>query len=280
MKPGSELSSIFHKLWTKAIGGERYEKADWLALEKAIEALESYAKLFEDTIDLAEAEARVADSCGRDQGAAMVLASIVAERGVGWQGEPTARQRARVVLGDPRAGASDHVLEKSIEAWTPPAPVPGPAAEETLREGLASAVAAIDRDRSGMAKALSSIQAEVRGRLWITEGRGPYAWDDERYKEEAGAALRTVLVLASDALLASGRLADVERIIASGEEILKLPSRPELPLYDSDLDAMRALVTERDGAPAECLCAEIQRADRTRHFKGCPLRVEKEEKNP
>ena len=195
--------------------------------------------------------------------------------------------------------------------------------EEKLVSGLRDAVAAIDRDRSGMAKALAAIASEVKSRLWITEGRGPYDWDDDRYKEEAGVCLRAVLVLADDALLASGRLADVEykraraaletttepetadgsvsdspapdpsallgyaalvhgynalaaassvlgeklfyrllrekaeaefvkkggeKFVTSEGAILRLPSRPELPLYETDVEAMRAVVEARDAA--------------------------------
>lgn len=51
MKPGTELSTLFHMLWTKAVGAECYEKADWLALEKAIEASEERSRLFEDRME-------------------------------------------------------------------------------------------------------------------------------------------------------------------------------------------------------------------------------------
>lgn len=63
-------------------------------------------------------------------------------------------------------------------------------------------------DRTGTAKALGEIKKYIHGSMWITEGRGPYEWDDERYKAEAGSALRAVLVLADDALLKSGRIVD------------------------------------------------------------------------
>jgi hypothetical protein len=233
VKPGSGLSTIFHKLWTKAVGGERYEKSDWLALEKAVEALEARVKLFEDTIDLNEAEARVASSYGRDQDAAEVLAAIVQERGVGWQGERTTRQLAR---GGPRAGASDSATEKDDE-------VPEDFAQEHLY-GLAALVYGYNE----IAKQSDKFATRLYWRLMRETVL-------RKFIEKGGA-----------------------RIISGEGEILKLPSRPELPIYDSDLDAMRDLVAERDGTPSGCLCASIQRADPGRHFKGCPLRVEREEK--
>lgn len=65
---------------------------------------------------------------------------------------------------------------------------------------------ALHRDRTGLAKALGDIVTEVRGRAWVAESRGPYEWDDDRYKAEAGAALRKVHRLAEDALRASGAI--------------------------------------------------------------------------
>lgn len=75
-----------------------------------------------------------------------------------------------------------------------------------LRAALRDAGNALHRDRSGLAAALGKIVDEVRGRAWIAEDRGCYAWDDDRYKEEAGQALREVATIAKAALVASGTL--------------------------------------------------------------------------
>jgi hypothetical protein len=66
----------------------------------------------------------------------------------------------------------------------------------------------IDRDRTGLAEAIERMVREAGARMWVTEGRGPYAWDDERYKAEAGAALRAVIEVGRAALQASGDNAD------------------------------------------------------------------------
>ena len=44
--------------------------------------------------------------------------------------------------------------------------------------------------------------------MWVAEGRGCYEWDDDRYKEEAGDALRAVIEIGKKALNDSGKLAD------------------------------------------------------------------------
>ncbi len=54
--------------------------------------------------------------------------------------------------------------------------------------------ALIDRDRIGLAEAIGCMVKEASGRTWVADGRGCYEWDDDRYKAEAGEALRTVIV--------------------------------------------------------------------------------------
>jgi hypothetical protein len=66
---------------------------------------------------------------------------------------------------------------------------------------------ALDRDKTGLAAALAAIREEVKGRRWICEGRGPYQYDDDRYRKETGFALDAIEKLAADALAASGKLA-------------------------------------------------------------------------
>lgn len=62
----------------------------------------------------------------------------------------------------------------------------------------------ISLDRTGLSAALDSVIREASSRLWVTDGRGPYAWDDDRYKDEAGQALRGVIKIAKRALAESG----------------------------------------------------------------------------
>jgi|GEM_PF-3232789 len=66
----------------------------------------------------------------------------------------------------------------------------------------------IHRDRTGLAEAIDRMVREAASRMWVTEGRGPYAWDDDRYKDEAGDALRAVIRIGKAALQASGDNAD------------------------------------------------------------------------
>ena len=81
---------------------------------------------------------------------------------------------------------------------------------QELDAGLRNALAAIDRDRTGLAGALVAVRDHAKSSWWITEGRGSYEWNDDRYKAETFTCLRQIIVLADDGLLASGRLADTE----------------------------------------------------------------------
>jgi hypothetical protein len=77
----------------------------------------------------------------------------------------------------------------------------------TLRAALVEAKGAIDLDRTGLAAALSDIKKHVGGYAWLLEGRGSYEWNDDRYRDEAGYAMRPTVEIAERALQASGSLA-------------------------------------------------------------------------
>ena len=66
---------------------------------------------------------------------------------------------------------------------------------------------ALHRDRTGLAMALAQVVQAARSRAWLMESRGPYEWDDDRYKDEAGEAIREVIEIAEKALSDSGSLA-------------------------------------------------------------------------
>jgi hypothetical protein len=77
----------------------------------------------------------------------------------------------------------------------------------SLREKLDRATKALDRDATGMADALNRIRKVITSRMWLLEGRGAYDWNDDRYKEEAGIAMRAALEIIGESLNASGTLA-------------------------------------------------------------------------
>ena len=66
----------------------------------------------------------------------------------------------------------------------------------------------IDRDRTGLAKALVDVRARAQASYWIVEGRGSYTWNDDRYRRETGKALEEIGGIATKALRESGERAD------------------------------------------------------------------------
>lgn len=66
--------------------------------------------------------------------------------------------------------------------------------------------AALNCDRTGLAAALVAVIERCKGTWWVTEGRGSYEWDDERYKDETRMALDAVIQIATLALRESGAL--------------------------------------------------------------------------
>jgi hypothetical protein len=63
---------------------------------------------------------------------------------------------------------------------------------------------ALHRDQTGLAAALASIVEICRGYSWLTEGRGPYPFDDDRYRDEIGRCLDEIRRRAATALRDSG----------------------------------------------------------------------------
>lgn len=53
--------------------------------------------------------------------------------------------------------------------------------------------AVIEADRTKVAGHITALDKVLHARFWLTEGRGSYEWDDDRYKEEFRAAVLEVL---------------------------------------------------------------------------------------
>lgn len=88
-------------------------------------------------------------------------------------------------------------------------------------EALAQVAALKDmfeRDATGLATALLNIRKHAEGYAWITQGRGSYEWNDDRFFEEAGHALRPIIEMAKAAY---PRSAEAIRLLANTAEAAK-----------------------------------------------------------
>lgn len=51
---------------------------------------------------------------------------------------------------------------------------------------------ALERDRTRVAEGVVAVKRVLEGYSWLTEGRGPYAHDDDRWRDEFGNAIREI----------------------------------------------------------------------------------------
>ena len=102
-----------------------------------------------------------------------------------------------------------------------------------------------ERDRTTVAFVWSAVLAVVRGYGWATEGRGPYHYDDDRYRQEFGCCLDGI----------ERALAPLEAIV---KDLTDCPATHEAavqarqPLISRrEFRALLDLVTAWDGWPIE-----------------------------
>jgi len=66
-------------------------------------------------------------------------------------------------------------------------------AERENRELRAKYAAILERERTLVAEGVTAIKEAVQGREWLTEGRGPYEWNDDNWHKEFAAAAQEIL---------------------------------------------------------------------------------------
>ncbi len=66
------------------------------------------------------------------------------------------------------------------------------ASEAAANARADAAGSALERDRSFVADTVNAVLSEISGREWMLTGRGPYEWDDDRYRDEFGSALSAI----------------------------------------------------------------------------------------
>ena len=61
-----------------------------------------------------------------------------------------------------------------------------------LKRRVTEAEAANELDRSRIPVAITELNAAIRSREWVLDGRGPYSWDDDDYRAEFSLWFRDV----------------------------------------------------------------------------------------
>lgn len=100
-------------------------------------------------------------------------------------------------------------------------------------------------DRSGLAHGLAQMVKTVEGYHWITEGRGPYAYNDDEYRKEAGYMLDKLLEIANDALRKSGNLAHAECCGRQKRETILEEKDATIALQQKEIEGLKGEVSRK-----------------------------------
>lgn len=90
----------------------------------------------------------------------------------------------------PSAGNPDLFIEVGCQFECIPCLVKG---RHELAVRVSNLENALRTDATDLWGVTNAIKKEIQSREWILEGRGCYAWDDNRYKDEARLAFEAVL---------------------------------------------------------------------------------------
>ena len=89
-----------------------------------------------------------------------------------------------------------------------------------LEEALATNAALVEwveKDKTGLYNGLTRIRKAIEAREWILDGRGPYEWDDDRYRQEASWAFEEVIKIISEVQRESDKRVTAVQSIALSE---------------------------------------------------------------
>lgn len=114
--------------------------------------------------------------------------------------------------------------------------------------------AVIEADRSKMADIVTAVKQALDSRFWLTEGRGSYEWDDDRYRTEfRDAAIALLAALKPLEALA----ADLTNSPSTSKAVLQ--ARMDKDKRIAELEAALEQIEETDSPLADQAVEEIHR---------------------
>jgi hypothetical protein len=191
---------------------------------------------------------------------------------------PTSADEAAMMVGVGLSWLENHAPDRLTEAFRKPEPEeslndiingydirarkPGGVApllrstslatsEKPFSEGSGRLSAIIERDRADVAEALTAVRNVLGGYDWLAHSRGPYAYDDDRWKEEFGRAWDAVHEALKPLDRIAGDLTDCPKTTAEARIARQIPREP------APQQAFTALATQGPEvrmieAPAKC----------------------------
>jgi len=115
------------------------------------------------------------------------------------------------------------------------------------KEKYGAAQAELESDRTKCADFVTALDKALDSRFWLTEGRGSYAWDDDRYRDEfrdASIALRAILTpMRGMAQNLASRLPTTDAVMKARLDLVARAEKAE-----AERDALAARVAELEGA--------------------------------
>jgi Protein of unknown function (DUF551) len=132
------------------------------------------------------------------------------------------------------------------------------AAERSLasaRQQIVELGQQLEHDRSSICDGIKGVKEAIDGSYWLTEGRGPYEWNDDRWHEEFYAAAEEILAA----------LAPLQKVAAdwtncpkSGEEIAQARIDLKAELASAREEKERISKIQADGGGWRCYhCGEL-----------------------
>lgn len=141
---------------------------------------------------------------------------------------------------------------QAIEWWNTRASTTAQNRADVVEAEVQRLMHVIDRDRYVVAACLGQINAAIDGRVWLLEGRGPYEWDDDRYREEFGDALKSIREAAQPLSIVAWDKSDCTRI----EERVKAARHAARELLAKPIGPRAMIAADVFGDPRD---AEIER---------------------
>lgn len=133
----------------------------------------------------------------------------------------------------------------------------------------------IESDRTKVCDGVNALKGVIASRRWLTEGRGPYAWDDDRYRQEFRDAADAIVKALGPLETLAGNLKDspttTDEVLAARKDLEGENGR--LKAEVADLQTALAAAKEELTLLCDAGQAVIATLDRANQYEHIRLRL-------